>query len=379
MFRGSLLVVLLAMGCGDAAGTPDAAPDASPTAAARLAGTWAATSGAAFKNIGELRFAVFTAEGAGSLYVRSSSGIKAELPALYALLDERVLTIATTRDGGDQSEFFRYAFPDDNTLELTNIVGETQRLTRADAIGDAAPKTLTLRTYDLEEQYKPQYWSGLVGDATGLWFSFEGGYRHFVPENPAESTTRAYAGTTGQYEYISAIEGTAFWLTCGCGNNAYMSRYNEAWSQTGGFDLGDEPISTLLSISGAFWDGTHLWVGGYSYTHTDQRLLKLDVSSSASVVQTIELETPSMAGFVFKEGHLFAISYFLDEQTIVELDPVTGAVVETYALPEDLRTSQIRGLGVYGGEVYTLAVYDGGDSDLRAMELPPRVAKLSGL
>jgi len=110
------------------------------------------------------------------------------------------------------------------------------------------------------------------------------------------------------------------------------------------------PTRRDIDIFAASYDGSNLWVGGYQGSLQKNMLLKLNANVSPPVVLAAYPFEAQIDGMAFRPGELWILTEYVGP-TLVKLDPATGAVRATYALPHGF---SYKGLTALHGNLYAI-------------------------
>lgn len=323
----------------------------------QIAGEWHYLSGPMVTGaaIDRINYLELAAEGSGTLFTSSPTGINGCGSVVFAVLSDTTVA-ATLPDFPDSHrstvQFYRYARPSPDALALTDAFGNVTSFQRAASVPPSltCPSAPVANAVSVPANQQPNAVSGLANDGTSLWYSPASGGA--LPFNPATGTTGTlvnFAGG-GQFQWVQAIQGSDFWITCWCGRNSYMQRWSSTGALVSSFDLSAAPTSRDISIEAASYDGSNLWVGGFQYSVQKNMLLKLNANVSPPVVLAAFPFDAQVDGMAFKSGELWILTEYVGP-TLVKLDPATGTVRATYALP---RGFAYRGLAALHGNLYAL-------------------------
>jgi hypothetical protein len=218
-------VAAIGVGCGGSAGPPGASgpPGSSVPGNDRIAGHWQYVSGPliAGATIDRISYLDLAVEGSGALFTRSASnGINGCGSVVFAVLSDTIVAASLPDFPAQNSvatQFYRYALPSSNMLTLTDAFGNATTFQRATAIPSSVmcPPVPSATPIAIQDN-QPSDRSGLASDGTTLWYSpNSGGARALNPLTGATGPSVSFG--TGQFQWMQAIQGSDFWITCGCG------------------------------------------------------------------------------------------------------------------------------------------------------------------
>ena len=354
----ALAVAGIHVACGGAGPAGPAGPPGSNAPGNdRIAGEWHYVSGpmVAGAAIDRINYLELAAEGSGTLFTSSPTGINGCGSVVFAVLSDTTVA-ATLPDFPDSNrstvQFYRYALPSPDALALTDAFGNVTSFQRAAAVPVSAtcPPAPLANAVSVPANQQPGYPSGLASDGTSLWYSPANGGA--LPLNPATGTTGTLVNFVGGggFQWVQAIQGSDFWITCWCGHNSYMERHSSTGALVSSFDLSAAPTSRDINIYAASYDGSNLWVGGYQGNIQKNMLLKLNANVSPPVVLAAYPFDARIDGMAFKSGGMWILTEYVGP-TLVKIDPAMGTVRATYALPHGF---YYRGLTALHGNLYAL-------------------------
>jgi hypothetical protein len=325
-----------------------------------LAGHWQYVSGPLFSTIALDRIEALdlTTTGTGMFYEQSPEGIPGCASVAYAVLDDTVVELQLT--GIALPTLIRYALPDPDTLELVDTYGVTTTWTRVDELPDlhCTSAVVTTRTV-LAPQ--PAVYSALASDGSVLWYSPETeGVIALDPTTGSLGSAIAPNPSAG-FAYLSAVQGSDFWAQDSQGGGDQLALVDRTGAPVGTY------FSSVTLVSSTFdtQDGHSLWIGTFDGT-VEQLLAPLSDPSGSQIGVTLPLHHVAVA-MTFANGSLWMIMDYAG-RSLVEVDPTTGAIVETYHLPFGVYS----GLAELGGTLYALhpQAEAGSTTDLVTIELP---------
>jgi hypothetical protein len=355
------LLTLIACTTPDSGGTPQ--PQPTPTPPPSLAGSWqASTPGNLFDNegLGTLQFLKFTetSDSSGRLEVfgvHSASNVLACDQLVYAAVADDVVSLfSKVLD----SRLLTYKKEGD-TLTLTNEQGVSQTLTK---VADVPASVLCER-----ESFEAKFeniavrltsFTSLLSDGTNLRVSSEDG--NVYPINPTTGELGAGVPLGGNFglggrmdETVTMQGATDFWAHCGCGGSEEIVRFKAGDAAPidivdTGVDLGKE-----ISVRQAAFDGTHLWIAGFSFDDGRNVVLKVNAEAEPDVLVSQFAFDHSMQGLTFHDGNLWALVNVLGPK-LVQIDTAQAKAVRTVSIPE-LTQGRYQGLTSLGGKLYLLA------------------------
>lgn len=297
-----------------------------------LDGVWEHTSGTFFEDEFVPAYLELLPDGTGTVFARAeSSGLEICPTLLYGFAGD-VLTLSL--DGVDP-RLYRLERPDDDSLSLITVDGETISFTRtSDVPADArcfVPAAMTLTTSLSPSAHQ---FGTMAFDGSDLWYTTKDS--RVVQVDPATLTTTGGFALTG-YRYVDALQDGDIWANCGCGNSTDLARKTAADVQvdvvSAGVLLGESPVA----IRGAEWTGTHLLLVTFGFNDGRRRLLRVDSEAEPDVlVSSVDLDMPAQGLALASDGTLWTISVALDRPVLVRFDPATGMALDTLPLPADI-------------------------------------------
>jgi hypothetical protein len=312
-------------------------------------GIWEFTGGTLFEDTGyAAEFLVLEPDGSGRLNLSSGDGpaltcgpLRYSVGASQSLvLDDFGLALGT--------RVFGFELEGDDRLELVDAVGRRASFERASAVdpdrdcGDLVKQALHKGLPDPQQ-------AGLVFDGTALYYG-EDSENALVAVDPATGTAGGLLRYQGNYVHAAASGGD-FWTYCGCGENEEAIRTNRDGDQTvdtveTGVELREEiGIEAIASdpVTGV------LWLFGWT-DESQGRLLKVDASGEPDVLLAAFDLDASITGLSFGGNALWAMNSY--GQTLMRIDPATGAVTATFLLPD--RSANWRSIAAVDDQLFLL-------------------------
>ena len=356
MRAGSVVSVLaclgLAAGCSGSSGTSEPQND-------KIAGHWQFVSGPMVvgASIDKINYLELTPSGAGTLYTNSlNDGINGCGSVAFAVLSDTTVAFDLP-DFPDASnvatQFYQYAQPSADHLTLTDVFGNVTTFQRTASIPNSAicPSSTTASPIVFPANQQPDSRSAL-GNDTSLVCYTPNATAGAISLNPTNGATGALVSfvSPGQYQYVVALQGSDFWISCWCGSNSSLQRRRNNGTLVSSFDLSAAPINRDINIYAASYDGSNLWVGGYQYSIGKNVILKLNADvSPPTVLSVINFDAP-INGLAFKGGELWVLANYVGP-VLINVNTTTGVAKATYKLP---RGNIYRSLAILGNAFYAL-------------------------
>jgi hypothetical protein len=357
------------VGCQTQGGRLKLRPDACKPGKERLAfdagadptGVWRWTSGPPAQGSADTftEYVVLAQDGSGRLHRRQRSAGTLDCRDLaYA----RSLSAALTVDayGAEGAEVWQGRLAGPDALELTDASGALTRFERAASVEAAFECVEPTETRRFTGLPAPNSWTGLAYDGVSLWYEEEYTEKAY-PVDPATGTvgTPVDLGASTQYSHLHAVQAGDFWAHCACGGST------EAWRVTAAGVFVDEvrpgtDFGSDLSVDAIARDdaGAVLWLYGYSYDAQTRRLLQVQSDLEPDV-----LLAPLDVGFyVHSLTWDGSALWGLQWTKLYRIDPLTGLVTDTYALPDV--SVEWRGVAAANGELWVIGRSAGGDGVL---------------
>ena len=175
----------------------------------------------------------------------------------------------------------------------------------------------------------PSYFTGLAFDGTLLWYTAYDGAL-VQPVDPATGCCTAI-DIGPAFNEVHAVQGGDFWTHCACGN------VGETWRVTAAGAFVDEvrpggDFGAPLSLSAIARDdvGAVLWLYGYSYEAETRRLLQVQSDLEPDAL----LASVDVGFYVQSRTWDGSALWGLQGAKLYRIDPLTGLVTATYALPD---------------------------------------------
>jgi hypothetical protein len=236
-----------------------------------------------------------------------------------------------------------------DTLTLSGR-GRASTFARAPAVTPAAECKTLVENARFTGLPRPDSFSGLAFDGSQLWYE-ESNTAMIFPVDPSTGMVGTPIGLTGsQFSHVHSMQGSDFWTHCGCGGSQEAQRRSMADVEIDEVAT-DTDLGVDVSIRAISYDA----VGGRLFLHGNLRdgsgnAVLLEVSSDLepdALVSQKRLNV-SLRSFAFDGTHLWGVSGF-GNQVILQIDPVTATVANTYATPDP--TVQWVGIAVVGADL----------------------------
>jgi hypothetical protein len=277
--------------------------------------------------LGNVEFIEFenTVEGGGFLQIYGSdeaSGMLLCESALFIATDGGSLEVGLAAlDGAAQAYLFTR---DGDALTIHNVYGDRQDFTLVDDVASSAVCGTTTVEDDVTFDVRRTNFGGLAHDGTALRLPTGGGV---VALDMAAGTAGDPSVYDTSYRHIFTMQGEDAWGHCGCGgsNNAGLSDPSGL-----SLDLVDtNALGHEISVETGVWDGTNLWLAGYSYEDAQEHLLKVNSAALANEVDADFVIHIAIKGMAAHDGSLYAMT----RSSLVELSQADGSVLETWKIP----------------------------------------------
>ncbi len=300
---------------------------------------------------------VFEAGGEATAYSSdpNSNAVSCAQPLVY-LVEDDVLAVQSPV-GLVGAGLYVVAHPDNDTLEFTDLTGQTARFTRVSAVSaNLICETLTIaNTYNLPgtEINGP---TGLAYDGTNtLWFTNDD--YEFVPFDITTGTAGAAVTPVfgfGSFQQIHAIEGSDYWLHCYCGLNEEARRHTTAGvlvdSVNTNTDLGNSVDIESMAVDTS---GGILWIQGRHNTNKTELLLRVDSGAEPDVLLDSFTFGVEARGLTWDGTRLWGVVRPGGiSQTIVQIDPTNGEITATYRNPS--LALSLSGIAAVGSDLYVI-------------------------
>jgi hypothetical protein len=316
----------------------------------RVAGIWQWQSGPLVPGaeLGDFGYLELTRSGQGTLYTKSAGGVVGCPGFIYAVLDDRTLTLQLpiiVREGDSSIQYYSYDATGD-TLTVTDQPGNATIFHRATAVpaasqcGTVAAETVALTTPATSR-------GGLAAAGTALTYT-SSDEQHWIRYDTETGATTSVAVplAVGQYVYVQATQGDDLWLTCHCGSDQAIQRRQPSGTLVTTIDIGAAPINHTHGVQAATRDATRLWLATYAEDAATFELFKIDSDATHALEQRLPVDV-HLDAVSFLGARLFAIGNFFGP-VLIELDPTTGAVLATWRLPDH----EYGGLAAVGDSLY---------------------------
>lgn len=329
-----------------------------------LAGAWQSTTETnIFSNVGlgNLQFLRFTesTDSSGTLEVfgiRPETDVLACGQLVFATVAEDTLSLYSDIFESRLLQFEK----SDSSLTLKDESGLTQTFTKAPEVSSSA----ICESISFEASFETMAvnltsFTGLVSDGTNLRVASDDG--NVYPINP--NTGELGVGTTlvggnlgigGSPRHIIAMQGTSdYWGHCGCGGSEDIVRFKAGAATAVDIIATDTDLSKDVSVREAIYDGTHLWISGYSFDEGKNLILKVDSDAEPDILLSEFAFDDQLIGFTFLGGQMWALINVLGYK-LIQIDPALGKATRTINLPA-LEQGNFKGLEAHDGSLYLLA------------------------
>lgn len=360
MKLGFIIIILIFLSaCSTTSSTPDPTPKL-PS----LAGNWqASTNNNIFKNpsLGDLKFLKFTesSDSSGNLEVFGldpDTNVLACDQMVYATVAKDTVSTFST---SFSSRLLQFEITTDS-LTLTAADGSNQRFTKATEIPNSAvcEKTSFAASFETIPVQLTSF-GGLVSDGTNLRVASDDGNVYPINANTGQLGVGSVLvggnyGIGGSPRHIIAMQGTSdYWGHCGCGGSQEIVRY-QAGAATA-LDIIDTrtDIAKEISVREALYDGSHLWISGYSFDEGRYLVLKVDSDAEPDILLSSFEFNKSLIGFTLHNGQMWGLVNALGYK-LIQIDPALGKAIRTIELPS-LEQGNFKGLESHAGSLYLLA------------------------
>lgn len=326
------------------------------SAAATPVGAWQYQSGTLWSDegAGTLTFFEFHADGSGAVFSASGAGMLGCAPMVYAAVSDEVLFVDVP--ALELNRLYRWTLEND-TLTLTDEQGRATVFARADEVAPQARCEVPVIAEEAPLPYIPEYFSGLVDDGSMLWY--EDSTSRILSIDPASwSTGASFTFTSTQYRHVQTFQMGDFWSHCGCGGSQSVERRTPGNVLVDTIDT-DVDLGHRIGVRGAAWDGSSLWLSGYSYDDAATHLLEVNSGAEPDVLVSALLIDAYLEGLSFDGTDFWALGWLMGP-ALVRIDVATGQITRTISLPD---THQWRGLVVRPEAAFVLGLsedYDQG-------------------
>ena len=323
-----------------------------------LSGIWQRASGTLFaaQTTSQPESLVLNEDGTGSLNLRQpDSGVLTCGDLLHTRGDVALL-LDLSRLRFD-SRIVLFGQPDASTLQLRDVAGDTATFTRATAVG-AQCGTFTVNARFDGLPVEPDSRSGLAFDGTSLWYE-EDNTGLVFPVNPATGVLGLPVdlGVASQFTHVHAMQGTDFWVHCGCGNNQSIQRRTAAGAVVDTVNT-EVDLSEFVAVDAVAFDaaGGVLYVHGFSFDLGVSRLLRVNSNAEPDVLLGAVDFPASLISMTFDGASLWAILGFPPQQVIARIDVNTARATATFAAPD--ATVEWQGIAAVGSELFLVGRKD---------------------
>ena len=336
---------------------------------------------------GDATFLVLNADGTGSLYATPfDDSFVVQTPILY-VDDGSILSMQVIAYG--EVTLLQYSFSDGDTLTLSAGVSfDSATLVRTNSVGDLATGQITSATLLVPDPtLAPINFFGyvLTNDGATLQYATQSaatGHYSVASFDPTSQTTSLVAdistltGNGNTFNILAAVVNSDYWLTCWC-NPMELELWAPGQPNAQGTRVDEfAPPSDVSEFLYSTWDGSDLWFITDPTAGQDEALVEIETASHPdSETRTFPLHTSSygVTGLAYQDDHLWMLVNFFG-YTLIEIDPSTGAFVNSYAMPASLNTydTSLSGLTSLNGKMY--AWYQPSGSALQIVELSGFVA-----
>jgi hypothetical protein len=336
-----------------AAGDPRACSGAaSSDPACAPVGLWQRVSGSIFSDRDDVLEAVeLDAGGGGQLVVRNaaSGALKCHRiafvkgPGNELVLDAKEDVL---EGGGERTTAIaRFARPDANSLELTDVDGSNATF----ALVDAASAQFACGALRIVRQFtglrEPNFQTGLGFDGTLLWYTEQTTF-DAVPVNATTGATGTPIALSVQ-RFIETMQGPDFWTSLGSDDLQRVTIAGTVVDDVSTFnDLG-----TQLFVQAAAVDGAGILLLAGNSPTLGVRLLRVDTAAEPDVLLTDRALGVSLESMTFDGTSLWAISGGnVNDQAVLRIDPATAVVLQSFAMPDP--SVDWRGIAAVGGRLF---------------------------
>lgn len=324
----------------------------------RISGIWRLTSGTYLsgEDVSDLQYIQFEENGMSLIVYRTAiTEILGNIDSLYAVLNDTTVLLdifgySMMRGMGDTYIFDK---PDESTLTLTDSSQNTITFTAETQI----PEAFLCKEFNIQAEYKdleiePDTNTNLVWDGlTYLWYKDEDSNTIYPFDTSTETLLTGSGKDFGTYySHIHAYQGGDFWTHCHCGGNEDASLRTTAGVEVDNVDT-DADLGHEINIDAIAWDGTHLWLYGYSYDLAKDQLLKVDSNAEPDSLED-SYDFDRIDVLTWDGSNFWALSGYGATAVIVKIDPIELKAIATYKTPH----SNIRWMGIatVGSDLYLL-------------------------
>lgn len=322
-----------------------------------IAGIWAVQSGnEVFNNLGSasLKYLRLNADGTGHVYaVHAPTNVLYCTSLLYTVLGSDKVLMSSDAITSTNAELYTYRMTGSSDLRLTNANGISQDFTKVNSVPannvcEDAKVTGSLQNLAIDYDG----WPNLLSDGANLRLPDASGIVHIInPTNGSIAGTENLGAT--YYDVPVTMQGaTDYWGHCACGGSEDVGRYKAGAAPTDTINTRTD-LSNQISVRMGAFDGTHLWLGGYSYANRVNRFLKINSNAEPDVLLGSFDFDQWMQAIAFHNGQLWGL---VDSSRLVQIDPGTAKATRTIRLPA-VGNGSYQGLTSLGGKLYVLVYY----------------------
>jgi hypothetical protein len=330
-----------------------------------LTGVWGVQSGSgeilSGLDLSNLKYLQFNAGGTGGVFaVEPTTNVLTCAPLLYATLNANVISISSDAVGvsSGSADLFTLERLGDTSIRLTNTKGASQTFAKIGAVPasnlcDTANVTGKLENLAID----PSSFSNLVSDGTNLRVADQNRKVQII--NPATGAIVTSEDITSSgYDEVIAMQGaTDYWAHCGCGGSETVARFKAGVAPTDTINTQTDLGNAIGVRAGAF-DGTNLWLGGYSFTDRIFRVLKINSAAEPDVLLSSFDFKSGLQAMAFNGPDLWGLVGY-QSAALVRIDPATAKATRTVKLPE-ASDGVYRGLTALGGKLYVMLELNSG-------------------
>ena len=364
----------LAAGCGGGGGS-------SGPKEASLAGSWQWTSGPLVSSVpfGALRYLQLDPSGSGTIIAATPTmAIPYCLPLIYATLSGGRVTFeipaVVMSESGTVPLAYHYQ-RSGNTLTLIDPVGQKTVFAKVASVpASAACNVLNPATPIPMPSAFPVYFSRtpLMGDASGnlSWGygtapgdNYPNGIVTFSPATHGTSNVIAINNFTQYDTPVTSQAAGDYWFESNAGHNNDLER-RLASSSTVNDDVSTVLLGRELDLTGSEWDGTNLWLSGYDYLQAVPGFVQeVDSTSEPDLLLAQYPLDFYPEGLATKGSDVYLLGAFLQSPFVVKLNGATGAVEQSWSLPNPAGDYlPYFSLANAGGTLYTMSSTPDGQS-----------------
>jgi len=228
--------------------------------------------------------------------------------------------------------------------------GRASTFARATAVTPTAECKTLVENTRFTGLPRPDSFSGLAFDGSQLWYE-EDNTAMIFPVDPSTGTVGIPVSLAGsQFSHVHSMQGSDFWAHCGCGGSQEAQRrsmadveLDEVATDT---DLGVDTNIRAIAYDAA---GSRLFLhGGLRDGSGNAVLLEVSSDLEPDVLVSQKSLNVSLRSFAFDGTHLWGVSGF-GTQVILQIDPVTATVANTYESPDP--SVQWIGIAVVGADL----------------------------